>query len=154
MRWLTVGLLGPAAALAMMIAPGSRARADDAPRFYSRPGSTAPFSPVVRAGDLLFASGQIGMSADGKVPPTMAEQARLAMDNVRGALQLAGAGLEDVVKCTVMLTDMAQWPEFNQVYLGYFKPGHLPARSAAGVTALALGAHVEVECVAYRPTSR
>jgi len=51
----------------------------------------------------------------------------------------------------VMLTDMAQWPAFNALYVRRFKPGHLPARSAIGANALALGAKVEIECIAYLP---
>lgn len=121
------------------------------PEYHSRPGSTAPFSPAVRAGDFIFASGQIGMARDGTVPEAMAEQVRLAMDNVRDALALAGASLDDVVKCTVMMTDMSQWADFNKVYVTYFKPGRLPARSAFGASGLALGAGVEVECLAYKP---
>lgn len=129
--------------------------ATDAPAqtatFHTRPGSTAPFSPAVRAGDILYVSGQIGVAQDGTVPPAMADQAKLAMENVRGALTLAGASFADVVKCTVMLTDMRQWAEFNRVYLTYFTPGHYPARSAMGATALAFGAGVEVECIAFQP---
>lgn len=119
--------------------------------FFARPGSTAPFSAAVRAGDTIYLSGQIGLTAEGKVPATMADSARAAMESLRTALSFAGADFSDVVKCTVMLTDMSKWAEFNAVYIGYFKPGHLPARSAMGVTSLALGAAVEVECVAYKP---
>lgn len=119
--------------------------------YHARPGSRAPFSPAVRAGDLIFVSGQIGAASDGSVPPAMADQARLAMENVRSALTLAGAGMNDVVKCTVMLADMRQWAAFNQVYVGYFKPGRLPARSAFGANGLAMNAGVEVECIAYKP---
>jgi reactive intermediate/imine deaminase len=128
----------------------SEAAAQD-PHFFSRPGSAAPFSPAVRAGDFVFASGQIGATRDGKIPASMAEQARLAMDNVKAALELAGVSLDDVVKCTVMMDDMKLWSEFNKVYVTYFKPGRLPARSAFGSNGLALGAGVEVECLAYKP---
>lgn len=124
------------------------------PVFYTRSGSTLPFSPAVRAGDWIFASGQIGARADGTIPADMAEQARLAMDHTGAALALAGAGFDDVVKCTVMLGDMRQWPAFNAVYVTYFKAGRLPARSAFGANGLALGAGVEVECLAYQPGAR
>ena len=53
-----------------------------------------------------------------------------------------------------MLADMAKWGDFNKVYVGYFKPGHMPARSAFGANGLALGAEVEVECLAYAPSKK
>lgn len=126
----------------------------DAPVFHARPGSKAPFSPAVRVGDTIYLSGQIGAAADGSIPPGMADQAKLAMENVRAALALAGATFDDLVKCTVMLGDMSKWAEFNAVYVTYFKPGRLPARSAFGASGLALGASVEVECIAYKPLGR
>lgn len=119
--------------------------------FHARPGSKAPFSPAVRVGDLIYTSGQIGARPDGTIPPAMADQAKLAMDYVGEALALAGAGMDDVFRCTVALVDMSQWAEFNRVYVTYFKPGRLPARSAFGASGLALGAGVEVECIAYKP---
>jgi 2-iminobutanoate/2-iminopropanoate deaminase len=125
--------------------------ADTSAVFHTRPGSTAPYSPAVRAGDFIFASGQIGVEVDGSVPANFERQAKLAIENTRDALVLAGAGLGDVVKCTVMLRDMTQWPVFNRVYAGYFAPGRLPARSAFGTQALAMGAGVELECMAYKP---
>ncbi len=73
------------------------------------------------------------------------------MHNIDEALKLAGSGLNDVVKCTVMLNDMSKWGAFNEVYVTFFQPDRLPARSAMGVTALAYGAAVEVECMAYKP---
>ena len=121
------------------------------PQYFAEPGSAAPFSAAVRAGDFIFASGQIGITANGEIPASIEDQARLAMDNLQQAFKSAGAELSDVVKCTVMLDDMRQWPDFNKVYLSYFKPGHLPARSAFGADGLALGAGVEVECIAYKP---
>ncbi len=105
----------------------------------------------MRAGDYLHVSGQIGVTPDGKVPEKMADQARAAMEHIRSALKLADATLDDVVKCTVMIEDMGKWAEFNAVYVTYFKPGRLPARSAFGTSGLALGAGVEVECLAYKP---
>lgn len=121
---------------------------------YTREGSRAPFSPAVRVGDVLYLSGQIGAREDGTLPDSLAEQARLAMQHVEAALALAGAGLDDVFKCTVMLDDMSQWAEFNRVYIEYFAPGRLPARSAFGADGLALGALVEIECLAHAPPAR
>ena len=112
-------------------------------------GQRLPFSSAVRAGDTVYLSGQIGFGADGKLPATMDAQARLAMDNLGSALKQAGLGWGDVVKCTVMLDDMKDWPAFNQVYVTYFPDNKFPARSAFGADGLALGALLEVECIAY-----
>jgi enamine deaminase RidA (YjgF/YER057c/UK114 family) len=98
-----------------------------------------PFSSAVRVGDLLILSGQLGNTPDGKLPQGMEAQARQAM----------GLGFGDVVKCTVMLDDMKDWPAFNKVYVTYFPDGKYPARSAFGADGLALGALVEVECWAH-----
>jgi 2-iminobutanoate/2-iminopropanoate deaminase len=119
-----------------------------APAIYYPPQETGrPYSEAVRAGDFLIVSGQLGVQA-GKAQ-SFAEEARRAMDNVAGVLGRHGASMDQVVKCTVMLADMGQWPAFNEVYVGFFKPGRLPARSAFGVGALAGGARLEVECWAW-----
>jgi 2-iminobutanoate/2-iminopropanoate deaminase len=108
-----------------------------------------PFSSAVRVGDVLFLSGQLGIDANGKLPPGIEAQARQTMDNIGAVLKGQGLGFDDLVKCTVMLDDMADWPAFNAVYVTYFKPGRMPARSAFGTDGLALNAKVEVECMAY-----
>lgn len=113
-------------------------------------GKPLPFSEAVRVGDTLYLSGQIGRTADGKLPAGIEAQARQTMDNIGATLSKAGVGWDDVVKCTVMLDDMKDWPAFNAVYVTYFKDGKFPARSAFGADGLALGALVEVECLAYR----
>ena len=103
-------------------------------------GARLPFSEAVRVGDLLFLSGQLGRKEDGTLPGEFGAQARQVMDNIGAVLTTAGVGWGDVVKCTVMLDDMAKWPAFNQIYVTYFKDGKFPARSAFGADALALGA--------------
>ena len=112
-------------------------------------GQRLPFSTAVRAGDTVYLSGALGIDADGKLGDGMAAQAKLAMDSLSGGLKAAGLGWGDVVKCTVMLDDMKDWPAFNQVYVTYFPDGKFPARSAFGADGLALGALLEVECMAY-----
>src|SRR5687767_407023 len=112
-------------------------------------GQRLPFSTAVRAGDTVYLSGALGIDANGKLADGMAAQARLAMDNLGAGLKSAGLGWGDVVKCTVMLDDMNDWPAFNKVYVTYFPDGRYPARSAFGTDGLALGALVEVECIAY-----
>jgi reactive intermediate/imine deaminase len=112
-------------------------------------GQRAPFSSAVRVGDILFLSGQLGISADGKLPDGIDAQTKQAMDNVGAVLKRAGLGYDRIFHCTAFLDDMKNWPAFNKVYVTYFPDGPLPARSAVGVTGLALGAQLEIECQAY-----
>ena len=112
-------------------------------------GQRLPFSDAVRVGDMLYLSGAIGIGSDGKLPEGIDAQARQAMDNIGAVLKRQGLGWGDVVKCTVMLDNMADWPAFNKVYVTYFPDGKFPARSAFGADGLALGALLEVECIAY-----
>ncbi len=141
-------------ALVALIAPVLIAAApDDRPAVqHFRPeGAVGPFSAAVRVGDMLYLSGAIGRPPDGTLPEGFEAQARQMMDNVRAALALAGRGFDDVVRCTVMLENMADWPAFNRIYATYFSADRLPARSAFGADGLALGALVELECQAYAP---
>jgi len=110
-----------------------------------------PFSQAVRVGDVLYLSGSIGEIPGTMklVPGGLEAEARQAMDNIGTVLKENGLTFRDVFKCTVMLADMAQWADFNKVYLTYFEADRLPARSAFGASGLALGARVEVECMAY-----
>jgi 2-iminobutanoate/2-iminopropanoate deaminase len=106
-----------------------------------------PFSAAVRTGNLLFVSGQVGIR-DGKVVEGIEEQTRVTLENIRDVLAQAGSSLEDVVKVTVFITDMALWPKMNEVYAEHF-PKDPPARSALGANALAWPEFlVEIECVA------
>ena len=113
------------------------------------PGTPAPFATAVRVGDTVYLSGAIGTRADRSLPEGFEAQAKQTMENVGAALKTVGLGWGDVVKCTVMLDDMADWPKFNAIYVPYFPAGKLPARSALGADGLALGALIELECVAY-----
>lgn len=123
-------------------------------QFISSPEVKAaklPFSAAARVGDVLYLSGCLG-NVPGKmelVPGGMEAEARQTMENVRAVLTANGLTFDDVFKCTVMMADMSKWGEFNKVYVTYFKPDRLPARSAFGASALALGAQVELECTAY-----
>lgn len=112
-------------------------------------GQRLPFSEAVRVGDMLYLSGQLGTKADGTLPQGIEAQARQTMDNIGAVLKRSNLGFGDVVKCTVMLDNMADWPAFNKVYVTYFPDGKFPARSAFGADGLALGALLEVECWAY-----
>ena len=73
------------------------------------------------------------------------------MENIKATLGRHGLGMDDIIKCTVFLADIAEWPEFNKVYAAYFDQGRYPARSALAASGLALGARVEVECIAASP---
>lgn len=86
-------------------------------------------------------------------PGGIEPEARQTLENIKTVLERHGATTTDVVKCTVFLLDMKEWPAFNEVYRKYFS-SHFPARSALGANGLALGARVEVECVAYVPGAR
>jgi len=116
--------------------------------FAAIPG--LPFSESVEAGDLLFLSGQIGSGADAKlVAGGIAAETRQTLENIRAVLQRRGLSLDRIVKVTVMLADMGEWAAMNAEYVKFF-PHHLPARSAFGCNGLALGARVEIECIALR----
>lgn len=107
-----------------------------------------PFSEAVRVGNTLYLSGQIGILPGTLklVPGGIVEESRQTMDNIKASLEANGYSMNDLVKCTVMLADIAEWGAFNQVYKTYFTSRY-PARSALGANGLALGARVEVECI-------
>ena len=108
-----------------------------------------PFSEMVRVGETLYLSGQMGTLAGTVtlIEGGMAAQARQALRNIEHALEAQGYSLQNVVKCTVMLADIDDWPAFNTVYREFFKAPY-PARSAFGVTALALGGKLEIDVIA------
>ena len=107
-----------------------------------------PFSSAVRVDNTLYLSGNLG-----NLPGTVelaeggiAGETRQTMENIKAVLEQFGSSMDEVVKCTVFLADMAEWGAMNEVYKTYFtKP---PARSALGANGLALGARVEIECIA------
>ena len=107
-----------------------------------------PFSAAVRVDHLIFLSGNIGNLPGTLDLPDGGIQAetRQTMENIQSALALAGATMADVVKCTVFMADMSEWGAMNEVYRTYFETP--PARSALGASGLALGALVEIECIA------
>ena len=111
--------------------------------------TTLPFSEAVRVGDTLYLSGQVGIKPGTLelVPGGMQAEARQTLENIKATLEAHGYSMRDVVKCTVMLADIAEWATFNEVYKAYFSPPY-PARSALGANGLAIGARVEVECLA------
>ena len=107
-----------------------------------------PFSQAVRSGNTLYLSGAIG-NLPGKmelVPGGIEAESRQMMENIREVLREAGSDFTHVVKAVVYLSDMADWPAFNKVYVPYFAAGKFPARTAIGAHQLILNARVEMEC--------
>lgn len=115
------------------------------------PAPIGPYSQAVEAGGFLFCSGQIALDpSTGQVlTGSVAEQTELVMKNVAAVLQVAGLGFEHVVKTTIFLTDMADFPAVNEVYGRHFK-SEPPARSTVAVQGLPRGVKVEVEVLARR----
>jgi len=107
-----------------------------------------PLSEAVRVGKMLYLSGQLGRTgATQLVPGGIAAETRQALENVKAVLERHGSSLDHVVKTTVMLAEIGERGEMTRVYETYF-PNHRPARTAFGTSGLALGARVEIECVA------
>ena len=117
--------------------------------FFPVPGDrTLPFSEAVRVGNMLYLSGQLGTDSTGRlVPGGIGPETSQTLKNIAEVLERHGSSLDQVVKCTVMLADITEWAAMNQVYLTFFR-SHRPARSAFGTSGLALGARLELECMA------
>ena len=113
------------------------------------PAAIGPYSQAVRAGNLLFISGQVPLDpASGQpVEATIQAQVARSLENVKAILAQAGAGMENVVKTTVFLKDMEDFAEMNRVYQTFF-PENCPARSAVEVARLPKDVLVEIEAIA------
>ena len=116
------------------------------------PAAVGPYSQAVRVGGFLFCSGQIPINpATGKIEATDVEaQARQVLANIQALLHSQGATLQQVVKSTVFLTSMADFPKVNPIYEAAFD-GHKPARSTVAVAGLPLGAQIEIEVIVELP---
>ena len=113
--------------------------------------SGIPLSEAVRVGDTLYLSGQVGIipGTMDLAPGGLEGETRQTMENIKTSLEAHGYSMDDLVKCLVMLADVSHWATFNDIYKTYFDE-HYPARSAFGANGLAIGAQVEVECIAVR----
>jgi 2-iminobutanoate/2-iminopropanoate deaminase len=113
------------------------------------PAAVGPYSQAVKQGGFLFCSGQIPINPEaGKIEATDVEgQARQVLANIGALLSSQGLGMKDVVKATVFLTTMADFPKVNPIYEAAFD-GHKPARSTLAVAGLPLGALIEIEVIA------
>ena len=113
------------------------------------PAAAGPYSQAIRAGDLVFTAGQLGLDpASGEfVGDDVGSQAEAALRHLGAILEAAGSGLDQLVKVTVFLADIGDWPAVNEVY-ARLVPEPFPARSAFAVRDLPKGARVEIEAVA------
>jgi 2-iminobutanoate/2-iminopropanoate deaminase len=116
------------------------------------PAAVGPYVHAIRAGGLLFCSGQIPLDprTGDLVGATAAEQAGRCLENLGAVCQAAGARLGDAVRVTIYLTDMAAFAAVNEVYASFFE-SNPPARVAVGVAALPRGAQVEVDAIVAIP---
>lgn len=107
------------------------------------------FSEAVRVGQVLYLSGQLGVDGSGApVSGGIKAETKQALENIRSILERNNSGMDQVVKCTVMLADIADRTAMSEIYVTFFPKDRLPARSTFGTTGLALGAKVEIECMA------
>mmetsp|Transcript_2560 Transcript_2560/g.10706 ORF Transcript_2560/g.10706 Transcript_2560/m.10706 type:complete len:276 (-) Transcript_2560:806-1633(-) len=113
------------------------------------PAAVGAYSQAIRAGNLLFCSGQVGLDpATGKLAPGgVAAEAEQAMTNLREVVEAAGGSLQDIVKTTVLLADISDYKEVNTIYSAYFKEESAPARACFAAGALPIGAKVEIEAI-------
>ncbi|HVO88194.1 MAG TPA: RidA family protein [Casimicrobiaceae bacterium] len=114
------------------------------------PAAIGPYSQAVRVGDTVYLSGQIALDPrTGQLVEGTEAQAHRVFQNIRAVAAAAGASLDDVVKLSIMLHDLADFARINEIMASYFKPPY-PARSTYQVAALPRGARVEVEAVIVR----
>ena len=148
----TSRVAGPTGRLLLVVMLLAGSASAKPPAFLNSPEALKadlPFSEAVRHGDTLYLSGHTGRLPGTLtvVPGGIRAEAKQVLENVRSTLAANGLPMESVIKCTVMLADISEWATFNEVWRTFFhKP--FPARSALGANGLALGARVEVDCIA------
>jgi 2-iminobutanoate/2-iminopropanoate deaminase len=122
------------------------------PEVTGSPQAQGPYSPVVRAGDLLFVSGQgpIDPKSNEFVLGSIQEQTKLTIENVRAILVACGSSLANVVKCSVFLSDAQDFAAMNEVYAEFFA-GAKPARTTVAVALVEPGMKIEIDCIAWSP---
>jgi 2-iminobutanoate/2-iminopropanoate deaminase len=113
------------------------------------PPALGPYSQAVRAGDLIYTAGQLGLVPGTRqfAGPDIEAQTRQALENIKAIVEAAGSCLKHVVKTTVFLQDIGEWPAMNAIYAEYFAE-EPPARSAVQAAGLPMGARMEIEAVA------
>ena len=115
------------------------------------PEAVGPYSQAIVANGLIFVSGQLPIDREGKLLTEIRTATAQCLDNIRAILEAAGAGLEDLVKVTIYVTDLADFAAINEVYAGYFTK-EPPARAFVQVVALPKGAPIEIEGIALKRT--
>lgn len=153
---MKVGILSRSLIVLVTLFGGGAATAGSGSMQYFSNAEGLPFSEAVQVEDMLYLSGQIGVvPGTGKlVAGGIDAEARQTMENIGSILQRRGLTFGAVVKCTVMLGDIKDWPAFNAIYVGYFEPDRMPARSAFAAAGLAFNGKVEVECWAHNPIKK
>lgn len=144
--------LGKLSAIAIaLFTTVSFARADQV-EYISPSQSNLPFSDMVITGSTVYLSGKIGLLPGTRelAPGGIEAETRQTMENLEASLERNGMTMSNLVKCTAILTDIAEWPGFNSVYTEYFEDGKFPARAAFAASGLAFGARVEVDCIAHK----
>jgi len=116
------------------------------------PAPLGPYTPVVRAGDWVIVSGQLGIKDGALVTGGVSAQTTQAVKNLKERLKEQGCTLNDIAKTLCFLTDMDTFATFNEAYVAGFA-GARPARSTIGVAALPFGGSVEIEAWAYKPVA-
>lgn len=111
------------------------------------PKAVGPYSQAIVAGNLVFVSGQLGIDTNGELAPTVAEQARLALNHITSILKASGSDIPKAVKMTVFLKNIADYSTVNEVYATFF-PENPPARVAVEVANLPKNALCEIDCIA------
>ena len=112
------------------------------------PEAIGPYSQAVRQGNFIFFSGQIALRPDGSMSPGgIEEETKQALNNLEAILESSGASLDNVVKTTVYLTDLKNFPVVNKIYAEYFRENP-PARATVGVSNLPKGALIEIDMIA------
>jgi 2-iminobutanoate/2-iminopropanoate deaminase len=147
----TTLLIGAGVAAMLAFAAGIALGAGDGPRRLNLPGAPdLPFSHVVVAGDTIYIAGTLGLDPETRKPPAdVRAEARLALDDVRRKLELAGATVADLVWVQVFCPDLALYDDFNAVYRTYFEEG-FPARSFVGSGPLLFGSRFEINAIAAK----
>jgi 2-iminobutanoate/2-iminopropanoate deaminase len=150
MKFINIRLVTHFFAVLISIALSPQASGEPVEYFSSQRNidNNYPFSNAVRVGSLLFLSGELGTlpNTSKLIAGGIEAETKQTMDNIQESLAKHSLTMNDLVKCTVMLADIKDWPAFNEVYKGYFAK-HFPARSAFATNGLALNARVEVECI-------
>lgn len=113
------------------------------------PAPGGHYAQAILRDNMLYVSGQLGVTGATQDPQNrpLAEQVRFALDNIRAIVGVAGASIDDIVHCTIYVTDVAHWDEVNRTYAAFFGP-HRPARSIVPCGPLHFNALVEIEAVA------